>query len=275
MSVIPLYLDLIKRNLTRIGFQDRFRLLSEVEIENSCPPVVRDWLLDSGFRLVKDTPLDPAVRTDGRDWPAEAETMIGLLRLENLAECIQHVLEDRIPGDLMETGVWRGGAAILMRAVLAAYGDTSRTVWLADSFQGLPKPDPGRFPQDGTDTAWGQLWRAPELAVSMEAVQANFARYGLLDRQVKFLPGWFRDTLPTAPVERLAILRLDGDLYESTIIALQSLYPKLSVGGYVLIDDYGAIEACRQAVSDYRQEQGIEEPIHQVDWTGAFWRREK
>ena len=87
---------------------------------------------------------------------------------------------------------------------------------------------------------------------SLDTVQANFRRYGLLDDRVKFLPGWFRDTLPVAPVERIAVLRLDGDMYESTHLALTHLYPKLSSGGFLIVDDYGALPNCRRAVEDFR-----------------------
>jgi len=111
------------------------------------------------------------------------------------------------------------------------------------------------------------------LAVPLERVQDNFRRYGLLDSQVRFLKGWFRDTLPTAPIDRLAILRLDGDLYESTIQALDSLYDKLSPGGFVIVDDFHNVAACRQAVHDFRNNRGITDPIQTIDWGGAFWRR--
>jgi O-methyltransferase len=212
---------------------------------------------------------DPRVRLEGRDWPPFAHTMIGWLRLDNLHRCAEAALREAVSGDFLEAGVWRGGASILLRAVLKAYGVTDRRVWAADSFAGLPPPNPDRYPADaGLD-----LHRFPQLAVSLETVRAHFARYGLLDDRVRFLKGWFRDTLPTAPVERIALLRLDGDLYESTMDALTHLYPKVSVGGFVVVDDYGDIAACRQAVNDYRQQYGIDEPIVPVDWTGAYWRR--
>jgi O-methyltransferase len=195
--------------------------------------------------------------------------MIGLRRLDNLQACIEDVLEQGIPGDLMETGVWRGGAAIFMRGVLKCYGVEDRVVWAADSFAGLPPPDPDRYPADKHQT----LHRLSFLAVSLAQVQANFARYGLLDEQVRFLQGWFRDTLPRAPMKRLAVLRLDGDLYESTMEALVHLYPKLSVGGYLIVDDYAAVPACRQAVDDFRLAQGITEEMVPIDWDGVYWRR--
>jgi O-methyltransferase len=196
--------------------------------------------------------------------------MIGVRRLAHLQQCVEEVLKDGVPGDLIETGVWRGGAAILMRGVLKAYGVTDRTVWAADSFAGLPPPDLEKYPQD----AKMDLHTYPFLAVSLEQVRANFARYGLLDEQVRFLKGWFKDTLPGLPAQRLAVARLDGDMYESTTDALVHLYPKLSLGGYLVVDDYGAIGECRQAVEDYRAKHGIREEIRPIDASGVFWKRQ-
>lgn len=215
--------------------------------------------------------FDPDKRRRGLDWPQTAHTMIGALRLRNLRVLVETVLADRIPGDLIETGVWRGGACILMRAVLKARGCTNRRVWLADSFEGLPVPDPARYPADTGDV--GRLHESKELAIPLEVVQDNFRRYDLLDDQVRFLRGWFRDTLPSAPIERLALVRLDGDLYESTHVALESLYRKLSPGGFVIVDDYSVYDACRQAVEDFRAANNITDPIEDIDGSGAYWRR--
>jgi hypothetical protein len=222
-----------------------------------------------GIFLARAAPYDPRARAEGLDHPLQADTMIGLARLANLRACVVDVLRRNVPGDLIETGVWRGGATIYMRAILAAYGVTDRTVWVADSFRGLPPPDPGRYPADAGDLHH----QASHLAVGLEQVRANFAKYGLLDERVRFLEGWFKDTLPRAPIERLAVLRLDGDLYESTMDALVHLYPKLSPGGYVIVDDYGYAEACRRAVADYRERHGIGDEILPVDWSGVYWRR--
>lgn len=210
-----------------------------------------------------------ADRAEGRDWPPHAETMVGRARLDSLQSCVEQVLADDVPGDLFEAGVWRGGASILMRAVLEAHGDTDRHVWLADSFQGLPPPDPERYPAD----AGGDLSGFDQLAVAKERVAAGFERYGLLDDRVHFLEGWFEDTLPAAPVDQLAVLRLDGDYYASTIVALEALEPKVAPGGFVVVDDFGAIEGCRQACADYRAARGITAEIVPVDWTGAWWRK--
>lgn len=214
-------------------------------------------------------PYNPEERENGLAHPTVAHTMIGMKRLNNIQYCLEKVLEENIPGDCIETGVWRGGATILMRAILQAYGDTERKVWVADSFAGIPASNPEKYPIDGGL----RLETMENLIVPLETVQENFAKYGLLDNQVVFLRGWFSETLPSAPIEKLALLRLDGDLYESTMDALINLYPKLSVGGYILIDDYGAMVQCEQAVQDYRIKHGITEPIQWIDKSGVFWKK--
>lgn len=210
-------------------------------------------------------------RMNGLDWPVNADSMIGMKRMNNIEFCVKEVIKNNIPGDLIETGVWRGGATILMRGILYAMNDTTRTVFVADSFEGLPKPD-DKYEADKGDIHY--VYK--ELAVSLEEVKYNFEKYGLLDDQVKFLKGWFKDTLPTAPIQQLAVARLDGDMYESTMDAFVSLYPKLSVGGYLIIDDWGAVEGCRKAVLEYREKHNITEPIVEVgDGQGVFWKRER
>lgn len=268
-----LYLDLMKKVLTRSIFEQHYEKFDFPigSFKRAAFGPIRRILSARRLELVRNNTLDPAVREEGRDWPADAETMIGAKRLENLEACILDVLRDNVPGDLIETGVWRGGSVIFMRAVLKTFGVEDRVVWAADSFQGLPKPDASRNPADAGD----QHWTFAPLAVSLEEVKANFARYGLLDDQVRFLVGWFKDTLPSAPIERLAVARLDGDMYESTMDALTALYPRLAVGGYLIVDDYGWVPACRQAVDEYRATHGITDELRMIDYSGAFWRRSR
>jgi len=228
-------------------------------------------LNDRGLQIVRPLPMDQNRRRVGEDRSTIAHTMIGLKRLENIQFCVEDVLANNIPGDLIETGVWRGGATIFMRAVLKAYGVKDRVVWVADSFEGCPRPDKEKYSHDTGDI----LYTSRELAIPLDKVKANFKCYELLDSQVRFLKGWFKDTLPTASIERLSVIRLDGDLYESTMDALVSLYPKLSVGGYLIVDDFGAIPACRQAILDYRKSHDIKDEIIKIDWTGVYWKRSK
>ncbi len=221
------------------------------------------------LQIVQERGYTADEREEGKIWPTYADTMIGHMRLDNLQVCVETVIQERVEGDLIEAGVWRGGACIFMRAILAAYAIEDRKVYVADSFEGLPEPDPEKFPVDK-----GDQWHIHRyLAVSQEEVENNFRKYGLLDDSVVFLKGWFKDTLPNAPIEKLAILRLDGDMYGSTIDALTNLYPKLSQGGFCIIDDY-ALEGCRDAVDDFRRENEIVSEIKVVDWTGRYWRKQ-
>jgi O-methyltransferase len=264
-DVRSLYLDLLRRNLTRHGMHERMP---------SQWPLRRRLLLRAvntlNPMLMGTSPFGQRKRDVGLVWPAEAETMIGIQRLTSLQQCVETILAEDVPGDLIECGVWRGGACILMRAVLAAYGDETRSVWLADSFAGVPPGDPANYKADKGI----RLDRyASILGVSEAEVRANFERYGLLDDRVRFLPGWFKDTLQDAPIDRIALLRLDGDLYESTIQALDALYPRLSPGGFCIIDDYHAMKPCEQAVTDYRAKHGVSAEIVDIDGSGVLWRK--
>jgi O-methyltransferase len=271
-----LYLDLLKRTLIGAVAEDNDAILGGVTTAGA--PVLYKRVADgvgklagrAGLEIAYKRPYDPAKRSVGRDWPARADSMIGLARMDNIQHCVETVIQEGIPGDMIETGVWRGGATIFMRGVLKAHGDETRTVWVADSFEGLPAPDPVRYPADNGDTYHTRTG----LAVGVQQVKHNFERYGLLDDQVKFLVGWFKDTLPTAPIEQLAVLRLDGDLYESTWQAIEALYPRLSPGGFCIVDDYGAfVDQCQRAIHDYRDAHGITEEIIDIDGFGAYWRK--
>lgn len=195
-----------------------------------------------------------------------AHTIIGMHRLNQLQEAVETVLRENIPGDLIETGVLRGGACIFMRAILKAYGISDRTVWVADSFKGFPprQKQPGQLDAENYNQ-----WAAPR-----DEVEENFKRYQLFDEQVKIIEGWFSETLPLAPIDQLAVLRLDGDIYDSTLPVLEALYPKLSPGGYLIVDDYFAFDECRLAVREYRQRYGINTPVIRVDPVCIYWRKE-
>jgi O-methyltransferase len=211
---------------------------------------------------------------DGREVPAEggeppppARTMIGRARMRNLRRCVETVIRDRVPGDLIEIGVWRGGACIYMRGILVAHDETRR-VWVADSFDGMPELTHAVDKAD-EDIC---LIDGGLLRVTKAEVRGYFAECGLLDEEVQFVEGRFRDTLPGLRGP-WAVIRLDADTYEATMDGLRNLYPSLSPGGFVIVDDYGSFDACRRAVDGYRREQGIEEAIEWVDDTEVFWRR--
>jgi O-methyltransferase len=287
-SIAKKYIELLKNSL-----------LGELYIENEARIILTINAMLNEFRLTYDDLYDIRRQTalfevlqaskengsfvvlsrqnkDGSATPAPAmrnftelsHTMIGRKRLDNIQYCIETVLDERIPGDVIETGIWRGGAAIFMRGVLVAHQVTDRVVWAADSFEGVPPPS---HPADADFDLSARAY--PFLAVSLQQVSGLFEKYGLLDDQVKFLKGWFKDTLPTAPIGALAVLRLDGDLYESTMDALNPLYRKVSEGGFVIIDDYYSCPPCKRAVDEFREIHGISDEMQQIDEQAIFWRK--
>ena len=262
-----MYLDLLKRVLTRYGFEPT-RALDPIYANTPRSNVV------SGVnRLIKPTGMQfglipkrsLAEREEGLDWPSDAETMIGMKRINQLHDALDSIRKEVIPGDFLETGVWRGGAVIFMTAYLQAY-DMKRTVFAADSFEGLPPPDP-KYPVDHGDNHH----KYEVTRVSLEEVKANFAKYDLPLDDVVFIKGFFADTMPTAPVDQLAILRLDGDMYSSTIEVLEYMYPKVNSGGFVIVDDY-FLTGARTAVHDYLSQHGLDPKIERIDAAGAYWR---
>lgn len=260
---VKLYLDLLKKALTASLYEES-GWSSSAFARKPLARALHRLLSARRLMIVRTRRFGAAARQEGRDWPLFGYTMAGHKRLDNVQHCVETVLREQVPGDLIETGAWRGGMTIFMRALLKAHGDNERTVWVADSFEGLPPP---KDESDGWDYS-----TVDYLKVSLEQVQANFQRFGLLDDQVRFLKGWFKDTLPGAPIERLAVLRLDGDMYSSTMDGLVNLYHRVSPGGFVIVDDYHSWPACQRAVDEFRTEQGIRAPLQTIDWTGAFWR---
>lgn len=213
--------------------------------------------------------FDATLREYGWDWPSKAFTMVGSRRLRNFRTLIESVIGEGVPGDIVETGVWRGGACIMARAVLKAYDVTDRKIIACDSFEGLPPPNEEQFPSD----KGSNFHEYADLSVSLEKVKDNFARFGLLDEQVVFLKGWFRDTMKDVPSEKIAVLRLDGDMYESTIDPLNHLFDRVSPGGYVIVDDYRVVPASKDAVHDFLDARGLTPEIIEIDGVGVYFRK--
>jgi hypothetical protein len=274
--VADAYVDLLRRAVLgeTVGPATTYEPVPTKTINRVEQRLVARALRRENAFLARPTTIDVANNEDGRltasTLPPWALTMIGARRLVNVEFCVRDVLERGVPGDLIETGVWKGGTTIFMRGLLRAYGVTDRKVYVADSFEGIPAPDAEAYPADEDSTL--HLWR--DLAIGVDEVRANFQRFGLLDDQVEFVKGWFRDTLPALREHVWSVIRLDGDLYESTLDALRNLYDGLAVGGWVIIDDYSDISACRQAVTDFRAEKDITEHMTEVDWSAVCWQKQ-
>jgi O-methyltransferase len=295
-----MYIDLMKRCVANILYEDQ-----------------PTSFYDGQHGAQAATEFNLHRRVAGQDMPTAAHTMIGMHRLENIRNCFEDVLAKKVVGDFAETGSYRGGGTIFMRALLKAWGVTDRRVFVCDAFVPMEADlPPGiffpllraiasipgksnrrwlyrileRMPQkhrafplcenpshDWIETVFWTL-RHPETigvgdTTSRAHVESRFARYGLLDEQVVILEGFFADTLPNAPIDKLAVLRLDGDTYESTRDAIQLLYPRLSPGGYCIVDDYHAFDDCKRAIEEYRQQHGVQELIQEIDNMGVFWQK--
>lgn len=244
--------------------------------------VLRNTLSDESIRnrflnnseQVSESQMALAIMSDedikkgeGGGWNKKIFTMIGH-RLNVLQFCVEDVLKNDVKGDMVEAGVWRGGACIFMRLILKKYGIQDRIVYVCDSFEGLPKTNKEKYPQDINDIHH----IIDILKVSLEEVKNNFKVFGVLDDNVKFLKGWFKDSLKDTEIEKISILRLDGDMYESTWDILFNLYDKLSVGGYLIVDDY-ALSACHAAVDEFREQNNIVEPIVYFDGGNVYWKK--
>lgn len=271
-----MYIELLKKVLTASVYDESAwtikdkaairpgRLISNISVR------LRNMFIDlfrkQSLILVKVRPYSVEARNEGTDSPLFGYTMVGHKRLDNVHSCVEDVLSNNIPGDFVETGAWRGGTVIFMRALLKTHGVTDRVVWVADSFEGMPVP---KNEDDGND-----LSHLDSLSVSLETVKSNFEKFDLLDEQVKFLKGWFSDTLPDAPIEKISILRLDGDLYHSTMDSLTNLYKKVSKGGYVIIDDYYTWPECGRAVNDFFKMENINPSLIEIDGSAVYWKCE-
>jgi O-methyltransferase len=270
------YLDLMMRSLVNLLYPEHELRMAHLAEQNLSGDHVVDARVLRDIALVRAEDLTALVDTkvEGGNWrgrvTSQSHTMIGLRRLENLERVAARVFHDGVPGDFLEAGVCQGGASIFLRALQVAYAEAERRTWAADSFAGLPAAEHAIDVEHGMNfTESVQPW----LAASLATVQEHFRRYDLLSDNVRFLPGWFAETLPDAPVDQLAILRLDGDLYTSTRDVLDALYDRVSVGGYVIVDDYGAFAPCRAAVDEFRTLRCIDDEMQRIDWSGVFWRK--
>jgi O-methyltransferase/8-demethyl-8-(2,3-dimethoxy-alpha-L-rhamnosyl)tetracenomycin-C 4'-O-methyltransferase len=234
------YVDLIKRTITNyvyLGGQDspeQFRCVSHYDLAAS------KWKID---RLSK--PM----------------TLLTWNQLDLVEKAVIDVATNNVPGDLLEAGVWRGGVIMLMRALLDAHGIEDRNVVAADSFKGIPQNT--RAVNDPVDQ-WADRWVA-----SLDEVKEGIARFGLLDDRIEFLPGFFEDTLGALKGRTFSVIRLDSDSYDSVETSLEYLYPLVPRGGFIIIDDWH-LPGCRMAVTAYREQLGIRDPIHEHDGN-AFW----
>jgi O-methyltransferase len=255
MEEIKQQLELVKYSL--IGLIQDQSLLKD--ITNGIYPTS-----DKITSILKNT-IIPNSRVEGSDWPSNAYSMIGLKRMNNLMDMLDYVRLNNIEGDLIETGVWKGGATIFMKIYCDLY-NLNKKVFVCDSFEGLPKPS-GKFSSDIGDIH--HTYDA--LKVSLDEVKNNFKNYNCLDDNVVFIKGFFGQTLPNNnEIQKISLLRMDGDMYESTHDVFYSLYDKVVKSGVIIIDDF-CLDGCRDCVNDFRKEKNIISEYTVIDRCGIYW----
>jgi O-methyltransferase len=188
-------------------------------------------------------------------------SMVGPARIQNLARLAQRIEDERIPGDVVECGVYKGGtAAILARS--ATRSPLARTVWLFDTFEGMP-------PATAADGPEAASW-VGNLSSSPRRVKKLLRRTGADLARVRIVPGLFQDTFPLLHIQQIALLNIDADWYESVKLCLETFYNAVMPRGFISIDDYGAWPGCRRAVDEFFQSHALSYPLQPVDDT-AHW----
>jgi O-methyltransferase len=196
-------------------------------------------------------------------------------RISALCHSVRHVAQHKIPGDIVECGVWRGGSMMAAAMTLLDERDLSRTLHLFDTFEGMPPPsEADRRAIDGMSAAAllatadksSPIWAYAPL----DEVRANLASTGYPADRLRFIKGKVEDTLPKHAPHPIAVLRLDTDWYESTRHELIHLYPKLSAGGVLIIDDYGDWEGARKAVDEYINDNRLPLLLQRIDQNGRL-----
>lgn len=205
-------------------------------------------------------------------------TMTSLERGYALYQAVRHVCDHRIPGDLVECGVWKGGSCMLIALVLLARGERERTIYLYDTFSGMTEPSAeDRIAWNGKSVR--EKWEADRdgtghyftgWAVGADEVSENLRSTGWPQERTRVVEGDVERTLKEVVPQAVSLLRLDTDWYASTARELEVLYPRLERGGVLLIDDYGHFKGARKAVDDYFRDPSRSILLSRVDYTGRI-----
>jgi hypothetical protein len=242
--------------------------------------IVKAALERAGWEVARTTDREAQTLVDLA--PADREivarvdpfTMTSLERRASLLGAIDHLVRHRIAGDIVECGVWRGGSMMAVALALLARGDTSRHLYLYDTFEGMSEPTAVDRSVSG-ESARAQLERTARgegvwCEAGLSDVQANLESTGYPRDRIHFVQGKVEDTIPATLPARIALLRLDTDWYESTRHELAHLYPLLSKNGVLIVDDYGHWRGARQAVDEYFAESVEPVFLHRVDYTARL-----
>lgn len=209
-------------------------------------------------------------------WALLPFTMGGRRALENAFDIVEMVENQSIPGDIVECGVARGGTAAMLSVASLRLGTISRRKWLFDSYEGLPEPTIEDYVNGKAGNFIQPLPKGSCLGTLEQVSQLMYGKYCFSRDDVVLVEGWFQDTVPQYKniIDKISILRLDGDWYESTKIPLDNFFDKIVNGGFVIVDDYATCFGSRKATDEFRAERGIETPLI-PDGRGGVWFQKK
>jgi hypothetical protein len=247
---------------------------------------LRNALWRLGYDVVKRTPgvprtSSPAYLPDFDSQVIELfrdvhpYTMTTPERVFALRQSVQYVVRHNIPGDIVECGVWKGGSMMAVARTLIELGATDRRLYLFDTFEGMPPPSevdrefsgaPAAAVLAASDRRTNVVWAYSPL----DDVKQAMASTGYDEDKLVYVPGKVEDTVPERSPDAIALLRLDTDWYESTYHELKHLYPRLSVGGVLILDDYGHWEGARKAVDQYVGEHNLKLLLNRIDYSGRI-----
>lgn len=206
-------------------------------------------------------------------------TMTSPERILALCEAVDYICKSEIDGDIVECGVWKGGSMAAVARTLQSISANERTLWMYDTYEGMSEPTANDVDlhgqlaqsllvQEGEDNAEAadSIW----CRCSLENVKNTLRDTGYPESHMRYVKGKVEDTLPIESPDKIAILRLDTDWYESTKCELENLFPKLVPGGVLIIDDFGHWQGCRKAVDEYFEKYNVKMFLHRVDYTGRL-----
>lgn len=229
-----------------------------------------------GYQVMRIKP-----QLDGVEFPPDFEeseiedyvavrpfTLTSRERIVSLSRAVRYVVENGIPGDIVECGVWRGGSVMAILKMLLRLGEITRDVYLFDTFAGMASPtrEDVSFYGEIASRTYRRLNRKL-IAVSLDEVKKNVLGVGYDPRRIHFIKGKVEDTLPSAALEKISLLRLDTDWYESTLQEMEHLYPRLSPRGVLIIEDYGCWKGSRKAIDEYVSRNKVPLLLNRIDYT--------
>ena len=241
--------------------------------------MLKTLFYDTRYKLFKV--VDQAFRPDMEEEFKEIHkkckkyTITSVQKMYALYRATKYVVENKIPGDLVECGVYKGGSSMIMALTLNKMNDTKRTLYLYDTYAGMTKPgeEDTNYRKENVEGIWRRRQKQNHnqwAYAPLEEVKNNLCSTGYPKENIKFIKGRVEETIPAAIPDKISILRLDTDWYESTYHELLHLFPKISVRGVLVLDDYGCLKGAKKATDNYFDENKIKIFLHRIDYSGRM-----